>query len=269
MKVLKWTDYPLISGEEQQARWNKVGSAIQYRKAERKWRSYQAGLMKGKKLVFDKNSFETLSTWAMEKYASLNKEDSLKFQISEVPSIRPGINFSAPFFTIDNKTWTIGDFKNELMSHPLVFRTMNLDSVNFKEQFKLAVVDMVRDHYLTRAAYKNKLDGDKQIKKSIEMWRDSFLAADQAKNVMDDALVKGEVRQDDNNGKLKYWESYINNLQKKYSKSIRVDYNKFNKIKLTATDMVAWQTGVPYPIVSPGFPILISSENLDYAKNGK
>jgi hypothetical protein len=225
--------------------------------------------MKGKRIEFDKQSYTILSNWAMERYLNRKNNDTLTFKISEIPSANPDIDLGAPFFTINNRLWTVDDFRNELMSHPLVFRTTDLNSTNFKEQFKLAIVDMMRDHYLTQEAYKKKLDNNKTVKKTVKMWKDSFLARDQAKYIMDSALKEGSTNGNDNIGKLKYWESYLYNLQKKYSKSIYVNNKEFDKISLTKIDMFAWKPGVPYPVIVPEFPVFISSENLDYAIRNK
>ena len=131
MKVLNWIDYPLISGEDQQVRWKKVQEKMHQTKALKLWQSFQANVMKGKKLEFNKQSFKVLSNWAMAKYLDRKANDTLAFKISEIPSARPEIDMGDPFFTIDNRLWTVGDFRNELMSHPLVFRTTALDSTEF------------------------------------------------------------------------------------------------------------------------------------------
>ena len=109
MKVLTWTDYPLISGEEQQARWNKVNDIVHLRRAEEQWRSYQANVMKGKRLVFDSNSFEMISSGAMEKYLENKKSDSLNNHITGLEIKKPEINLGSTFFTLDNRTWTLKD----------------------------------------------------------------------------------------------------------------------------------------------------------------
>ena len=40
----------------------------------------------------------------------------------------------------------------------------------------------------------------------------------------------------------------------------------FEKIKLTQTDMMVIQRGVPYPIMVPSFPVLTSDSKLNYGK---
>ena len=125
---------------------------------------------------------------------------------------------------------------------------------------------MVRDHYLNKEAYKLSLDTLEDINETVDIWRDAYLAIDEQKNILNSALEKGIIYNNDNIGKLKYWDSYLTSLQKRYSDSILVNYNEFNKIKLTKIDFVAFKPGAPFPSIVPGFPILISSENLEYIK---
>ena len=41
-------------------------------------------------------------------------------------------------------------------------------------------------------------------------------------------------------------------------------YMNVEALKLTTTDMMVTQKGVPYPIVVPGFPIITTDDRLDY-----
>ncbi len=265
MKVLTWVDYPLISGEEQQARWNKVGDIIQNRKAEQQWRSYQASVMKGKRLVFDKHSFDVLSAWAMENYYSHKQNDSLNIHIAEIEGKKPEIDFNNPFFTLDKKVWTLKDFRKVLRTHPLVYRTTALDSTNFRKQFKLAIIDLMRDHYLTQAAYKRSLDKHENVKNTVGMWRDSFLATEKAKSIVDTGVAQGIVKRNDERGLSEFWNSQVIILQQKYGKSIWINHPLLDRLALTRIDMIALKPGFPYPLEVPQFPTLIVSENLDYA----
>lgn len=266
MRVLDWADYPVIGGEDQRIRWKKVEKKISQTKAGKLWRSYQTNLMKGKIIKFEREAFYTLSSWAMKKYLSSNENDSLKFSMDEIPPAGPEIDLDAPFCTINDEVWSVNDFKKELMSHPLVFRTKDLNKNNFAEQFKFAVVDMVRDHFLTQEAYKKSLDDSEDIRKTVEMWRDAYLAISQQKSVVRSAVAQGIIKEDDKPGMRKYWESYLLDLQKKYGSSIQVNNGALDKISLTNVDFVAIRPGVPYPIAVPAFPTLVLSDNLDYAK---
>ena len=266
MRVKNWTAYPLLSEVDQQKRWNEVKEREHRLKAMKMWQSYQASVMSGKGMDFNGKTLNTLSQWVRTKYISeQQKIDSAGFQMTEIPPVSPAeLDLSLPFFTFENKTWTVGDFKNELMSHPLVFRTTQIDSANFKEQFKLAVVDIIRDYCLTREAYKKKLDQRRDVERTVELWKDAYIANDAQKNIVDTAIKEGTVNGKDEVGILHYWESYVHGLQKKYSSSIHVDTNVFKSISLTTVDMVAIKPGMPYPAVVPNFPTYIMSENLDY-----
>lgn len=77
-----------------------------------------------------------LSNWAMEKYLSDNEEDSLNFQIMEIPSAKPAIDSNSPFFTVDSKLWTVANFRKESISHLFIFKTKNLNRNNFAERQK-------------------------------------------------------------------------------------------------------------------------------------
>jgi hypothetical protein len=202
----------------------------------------------------------------MQKYSSGNANDSLSFQTAEIPSAPPDMNLDAPFFTLDHKNWTVGDFKKLLLSHPLVFRTKNLNRNNFAEQFKWAIVDMIRDHFLTQEAYKRSLDDSEDIKKNVEMWKDSFLAVSQQKSIIRSAVEQGLIDENDQPAVTKYWKTYLSGLQKKYGGSIEINSEALDTISTTNVDFVAIRPGVPYPLAAPAFPVFALSSNLDYAK---
>ncbi len=263
MKVVDWTDYPILGGEDQAIRWNEVKDKLRQIEGDKLWRAYEATVMRGKKMVFNKETFEILSSWAMREY--LGRRDSAEFRITEIP-VKPDIDLSSPFFTLDGKVWTVKDIRNEVMSHPLVFRTTTLNITNFKRQFQFAVIDLMRDHFLTLAAYRKQMDTLGVVRRTEKMWKDSFLSSYEVRSIMDAALKKGLIKDDDNLGKMKFWQAYLDSLQSIYSDSIRINSDEFKKIALTHIDMVAWRPQDPYPLVVPNFPTLISSGELGYAE---
>jgi len=44
------------------------------------------------------------------------------------------------------------------------------------EQYKLAIVDMVRDRYLTEETYKRGIQNADAVKRNRQMWHDALLA---------------------------------------------------------------------------------------------
>lgn len=267
MKVLKWVDKPLMGGEDQVIQWNKVKEKLLEIKARKLFLAYQAQIMKGKIFEFDVNSFNAIADAAMDYYLSKTANDSLINPAKEIPTPKLDIDPAAGFFTVNNKSWTVGDFKNELPAHPLVFRIKKLDKNNFKRQFQLAVVDMMRDYFLTQEAYKDSLDKSDEVTRTVNMWKDSFTANAEMSNVIKSALDRGIINREDNLGMLKYKEDYIKNLQMKYGDSVEINFKLLDNLSITKVDFLAVRPGVPFPLATPNFPILIRSEKLDYAKN--
>ena len=45
---------------------------------------------------------------------------------------------------------------------------------------------------------------------------------------------------------------------------IQINTKALEELKLTTTDMMVTQKGIPYPIVVPAFPIVTTDDRLDY-----
>lgn len=82
----------------------------------------------------------------------------------------------SPFFRINEAVWTVKDFQKALMSHPLVYRRGNISSKDFGYHFRTAIIDLIRDHYLNRDAYKKGLDQNNIVKRNVTIWQDALLA---------------------------------------------------------------------------------------------
>ena len=80
-----------------------------------------------------------------------------------------------PLFSINQENWTIKEFEESILSHPLVFRKRKMSS-GISSQLKLAIIDFVQDYYLTQKAYEMKLDEDDSVILNEQLWSDSFYA---------------------------------------------------------------------------------------------
>ncbi len=262
MKVINWTTQPLITETEQQERWDKVVEKERKKLAAKIWHLYSKEIMRGKKIDFNNDIFYKLANWVRAKYIN-EQEKSIKTkeQIPEIPLIGDEIDLNAPFFKFDNRIWTVSDFRNELMSRPFLFRTIDPDSANFNEQLRIAIADIMKDRILTQEAYKQSLEKTEDIKRTVAMWKDAYLANDQQKNVVNKALKEEKINKGDELGILAYWESYLNNLQTKYKHSISINESVYKSISLTKIDMYAIKFGMPYPSVAPDFPTFSASNN--------
>lgn len=277
MRVDNWRDTPIIGPEQAQMRVAEIKEKVGFIKGNAIYRNFISQVMKGKKIDFDRDTFSEVFELVYAKEQERRKEqepnvpqDTTKNEevpIDDIQEIDKMLN--KPFFTIDDEVWTIGDFKALLMSHPLKYRRQPNSKNDFVDQFRYAIADLIRDHYLNKEAYKRGLDKHPLVQRTKEMWTDAYNAIYQRDKIMAKSPKGGDNFYERNKIKSTYWDTYIDSLHNTYSEKISVDSTKFSKIKLTKIDMFVTQNGVPYPIPVPSFPQISVSKDLSYAKNRK
>lgn len=275
MEVNGWTDRLTLSDQAQQNQWNDVRNRVIEYRAQDKYREYVGRLMKGKEVHFDETTFRQLTEILMPVYIKTpaEKKDMLNSAVwnKETPDTAMD-NFSAkieklkdqPFFTIDGETWTVANFDVALQSHPLVFRQQTIEASDFPRQFQLAVVDLIRDQYITADAYKRRLDRAPDVQRYTQMWADNLVALYYKQNYLSSVGLPIGFGADPVTAIENYLNPLVDNLQAKYAPEIAIDIGAFEKIQLTRIDLVAIQNNVPYPIVVPHFPLITTDHLLDY-----
>lgn len=280
MKVVGWTDDKAITEESKKQLWNDVKEDITKKKALKLYDKFITSTMKGKKLEFNKETFNKLAELLAPMYIKSSKEkreilSQAMFNESskshEFKNLSVGIKgiHDKYLFRIDDKVWTVKEFMEELNTHPLVFRSKVKKENEFAKQFRLAIADLIRDKYLTKEAYNRGYQNNGSIKEYSNMWRNSLLAQymkdkylKKAIPNLSDSLSTYSVIKD-------YLNPYIDSLQIKYSDQIEVNVEQFNKIKLTRIDVITIEQNVPYPIMVPSFPQITTDHDLDYGKRMK
>lgn len=274
-KVKGWTDKPAFTHNQQTMRYNNVKEKLLMDGGVNEYAKFIHKVMKGKKLEFDRNVFfKVVNIFApvynqsvkdvKEKFAdrNLKKNEDVHNKIFELGNDLAAIKNEA-LMTIDGKIWTVEMFADEIAKHPLVFRNKNFAGKDFPKHFKLAIVDLIRDKYLTEVAYERGLDKEFIVERTGKMWTDalvSFYEQNQmmAQNGIKEFLTYNVVKD--------FFTPYIEKLQKKYSDQIEVNIDAFVKLKLTRIDMFALEKNVPYPIIVPAFPNITVDYHLDYGK---
>ena len=166
-------------------------------------------------------------------------------------------------FTLDGGEWTINDLININDSRPLVFRDSYSNKSDFYKQFKLALVDLVRDFYLTDKAFEYGYDNHPAIIKEVKVWEDYMLASDMRNQIVSNSFNIEEY--DSEYDLIKNILSPKSEmLFKKYSDNIVVDVDMFNEIRLSSIDMVVINVNQPYQLLVPLFPKLTIKNNLNY-----
>ena len=112
-----------------------------------------------------------------------------------------------------------------------------------------------RDKFLTIKAYDMELDKSFEVAQSEMIWKDSFLAYQSSKLYDQNSTLQ------DRHINMK---PIIDKLQDKYDKSIYINTDLFEQIKISNVDMFVTQSNVPYPVMVPNFPSYTDDSYLNY-----
>ncbi|MBU4444630.1 hypothetical protein KJ656_06050 [bacterium] len=277
MKVAGWKTSIVISDEEIKKRWNDVRDKLKNIAANQLYAQQVSALMKGKRLEFTEDTFyqltDILAPLYMKSMQNKNEAFNQKFWGQEV-EVDLDTTYDQSFeslrqkqlFTINGVVWKVGDFEKALQSHPLVFRKRQFSREEFPEQFKFAVADLIRDIYINREAYKAGYNNVPVVKNYANMWHDNLVSMHWRNEYLKRAGFQGNFGNNYMKAIENYLNPYVDSLQQKYSDLIEINIDAFEKIDLTNIDMFALQKNVPYPIVSPAFPLITTDHKLDYGK---
>ncbi len=276
MKVVDWKDVLIFGGEEQQLRVNEVVEKTTMNKATQNWDAYTREIMSGKEIQFDPDVFvkladlifnlETAADQA-EKSQVMQRfwqEEDSTLTVADIPTEEAFLQ--QPFFTIDGETWTVGDFRKALASHPLVYRKSANGRGEFYKVFRIAVADLLRDWYLNKEAYAMGLDKDMEVQRRVEMWGDAMVASYERNQVLKEL---GEADPDTTDPYRqqrlrKAFDAYLEELRNKYNEEIYVDLDTFNDIEFNKTQLFVTQQSVPYPIAVPSWPQFSTENSVDF-----
>lgn len=276
MKVLGWRNRVAISDTDIEQRWRGVVDVLRREQAEKRYKNFASKVMRGKAIEFFEQTFYAYADRAEDFYLKPQEEkekvigEAIWDWERETP-LRTPAPFdpefkNAPFFSLDGQIWSVGDVERLMKSHPLVFRKRRMSRNEFPEQFKLAVVDMMRDFYLTQEAHKRGYDKVPAVKLNTEMWRDHYRALNHRNRFLKTSGFDRDFGENYMQAIEEYLNPYVDRLQDKYSSIIEINVDQFEKIELTHIDMLVTQRHVPYPVMIPSFPILTTDNRLDYGR---
>ncbi len=276
IKIVGWTDELAISESARKKRWDEVKEKLTEAEALKIYDKFVVSIMEGKKLDFDSDTFNKLVSLVGPLYirSAREKQDLFMDAVFNRDGDNPELNHLADgveelldnsLLRIEDQVWSVRKFKEEIQKHPLVFRGNLPPDTKFAEHYRLAIVDMIRDKYLTQEAYKHGYQDVTAVRRYTQMWHDAVLSQYQKNQYLrtipnlPDSLSNIIVIED-------YLNPYITELQKKYSDYISVNVEEFNNIQLTRLDMIVMQTNVPFHVMVPSFPQVTTNYKLDYGK---
>jgi hypothetical protein len=276
IRVKGWTDHVAVSEKQKIERWDDVTESLTRQQADEQYEKFVTGTMAGKTLEFDPAAFKPFVEVVAPYYLNAQNtreeaalSDMYKQDAPKIPSLSDAEQKLAtlkgpPLLSIDGHVWTMEDVIQEIEKHPLVFREGTLRKSTIAKQLELAIVDMVRDRYLSNEAYKRGYDSYGMVTHNIEMWEDAMLSLWQEHAYLNSIGNPGGNQLD---LVTRYLGPYVDSLRHKYAATVEVNVDEFNDIKLTGIDMIALQSNVPFPVVVPPFPLLTTHKWLDFGKS--
>jgi hypothetical protein len=270
VRIQGWTTRVAVSDQDVRQRWDDVVEDLRSEQGAARFQAFASGVMRGKRIEFEREAFRTVGRILIPMYFSSDKEKGelfLQQSLGKNPDpatfreigARFGELQDRPLFEVDGNVWTVGEFQQEFERHPLVFRKKRFTLREFPEQLKLAIVDQVRDRYLTAIAYDRGLDKHPSVLRYVEMWKDADLALFQKRNRLRQTSGEpGDV--------LEIMTRHVDSLQQKYHNLVEIDVDELNAVTLTRVSTFVLQKDVPFPVYVPSFPILTTDHTLDYGQ---
>ena len=271
LKITGWADEIKITESDRDLLWRDVKERLIEKKAKNEYLYWVSSLMQGKEMNLNSNVFYDYAEKASEyffKMDSIKKNmlnqalwDDVEFETNTF-NVDNVVDKDATILNYDGDSWTVEDLNNQLLLHPLVFRKRKMSRSEFPEQLRLAIADLIRNMEITKQCYAKGYDDHWSVELNTAMWRGSS----NSKQYL--SRLRSKNKQISNQEQwLAFMNPKIDSLQEAYSNDIEINMDVFEKIKLTSTDMMVIQRGVPYPILVPSFPILTSDNKLDYGRS--
>lgn len=268
MRVEDYKIKPVLGPEEQQIRRMDVRKEFHRLESMVAWKAYTSTFTDGKEIRFERDAFGRIIDMLMPAHTSdagLIKREQLD-QATETVFNERAAELDAmldnPFFTFDGRVWTVGDFKAEIASHPLMYSKKEITPEEFPNRFKEAVANLLLDHMLTEEAYDRSYDELPEVRREAETWHDALLSKYQLKKVL---RARREAQPSDlppGVHNMKILETYMAELRDKYDNEIQVFPQQLDSVKLTGIPFMGYRLRAPYPIAVPTFPLLTTADTL-------
>ena len=163
--------------------------------------------------------------------------------------------------TLNGDDITLNEVLKWIRIHPLVFRDGYYKNLEFSEQLKFSLADLIRDQVLNLRSKELNLDKDKEVLSEYDTWHDNYSAIKQREEIIGENFQLSSVRVSPE------LNEYFTDLTQKYSELIKIDLEALNDITLSSIDMVTYNKVGPYKLAVPFFPIITDTYKFDYGQS--
>ena len=275
-QVLGLTTHVAVTEKQKRERWDMVTKDVTTMRGQLLFQEFVGILMRGREFELHPETFRDYTQFLGRHYLKSNEEKkeilnlALWDDYTEIPAMLDTIpepmDPQRPLLTLDGEVWTLGDISGLIRTHPLIFRKHQIDGIEFTEQLKFALADLLRDHFLTQEAYRRKLDQTFAIQSHEAQWRDHYVALEDRTRILQERGYSGNFSTGYVTALEEYMNPYIDSLQALYSDQIEINTKMLEEIQLTSVDMVVTHQKAPYPTVVPNFPVFTTDSRLDYGR---
>ena len=266
-EINEWLTRPNITKAQKKESFDLIQKEFIKQKALQFFSNKVSKIMKGRSIEYNPKVFKQFSEKLSEIYLieKSKKENVIQNKIWELKENEEPISFESIktlenkiILAHDNKNYTVQKLLYLIKTHPLVFRNKKATSKSFPKELKYAIADLFRDYHITQNAYNLNLHKNFEAINTESKWSDYIKST----------IVKNNISNYKNNLKTptNHLINKIDSLQNKYSDIIKIDTDKFEKIKLSKIDMSVMYSNQAYTKPEPSFPILTSDHNLDYGE---
>lgn len=146
-----------------------------------------------------------------------------------------------------------------LAIHPLVFRDGYYKDLNFSDQLRYALADLIRDRTLNDKSKEFNLDKHPKVIAEYNKWYDNYRAIAQRKEIVGEKFL--------NSTKVgSALNEYFTSLTQKYTEQIKINVELLDNISLSSIDMVTYNKIGPYKLTVPFFPVITDTYKFNYGQ---
>ena len=266
-EVRGWNKNVDITEKQKKDTWDETIKVYSEELAKKYYGKYVSNLLKGKSIKFDPEIFPLFSKKLSKIYLiEKNKKEAVienriwnqkeETEFASFDDIRKMKN--QVILTHGQKQYKISELLDLIKKHPLVFRKKSININQFSNELKYALADLIRDVYITKEAYSLGLDKNILVINNEKKWEDYIKSLS-----LNNLIIKKNSPDSTPTKKLIM---IVDSLQNEYSDIIKIDTDKFEKIKLSTVDMSVMYSNQPYTKLEPDFPIITNDHILDYGQ---
>ena len=266
-EINEWLTRPNITEEQKKESFDLTQKEYIKKSALKFFSNNVKKIMKGKSIKYNPKIFKQFSEKLSKIYLieKSKKENVIQNKIWDLKEIEKPVSFESIknledkiILAHDNKNYTVRQLLDLIKTHPLVFRNKKATSESFSKELKYAVADLLRDYHITKKAYELNMQNNFEAISTELKWGDYIKST----------IIKNNISNYNKNLKTptNRLTNKIDSLQNKYSDIIKIDTDKFEKIKLSKIDMSVMYSNQAYTKPEPSFPILTSDHKLDYGE---